>query len=124
MWFTQESGRHVCKIDAMGKISEYPVPVVQNNDILASLCFDNEMNLWVQVYVDTNNPVPGGSDYFIKFDPSIRELCGQAVNGIPFSSHVVPSRSVMMHRIRKDHEGNLWFTEMMTDRIGKITLNG
>jgi hypothetical protein len=41
--------------------------------------------------------------------------------GVPFPPHVVPSRSVMMHRIRKDKNGNLWFTEMMADRLGKIT---
>jgi virginiamycin B lyase len=122
MWFTQEAGLNICKIDAQGQISEYPVPVVQQNSRLASLCFDNEMNLWVQVYVDLNNPVPEGSDYIIKFDKSIRTSCGFTVTGVPFTSHVVPSRSVMMHRIRKDKDGNLWFTEMMTDRLGKVTL--
>ena len=29
----------------------------------------------------------------------------------------------MMHRIRMDHLGNLWFTEMHTDKLGKVTLN-
>ncbi|SHL92465.1 hypothetical protein [Mucilaginibacter sp. OK098] len=122
MWFTQEAGVKIGKIDAHGNISEYPVPAIQKNDILASLCFDDEMNLWVQVYVDFNNPKPEGNDYIVKFDKSIRQACGVAVTGVPFTTHVVPSRMVMMHRIRKDYEGNLWFTEMMTDRLGKVTL--
>jgi hypothetical protein len=28
----------------------------------------------------------------------------------------------MMHRIRADREGNLRFTEMMTDKLGKVFL--
>jgi hypothetical protein len=28
----------------------------------------------------------------------------------------------MMHRIRPDNEGNIWFTEMATDKIGKLTI--
>lgn len=123
MWFTQEAGIKIGKIDANGKISEYPVPAVQENDILASLCFDDEMNLWVQVYVDMNRPKPEGNDYIVKFDKSIREMCGVAVTGVPYTTHIVPSRQVMMHRIRNDKEGNLWFTEMMVDKLGKITLN-
>jgi len=122
MWFTQEAGVKVCKIDTKGTISEYPVPAVQPNDILASLAFDNDMNLWVQVYVSTSNTKPEGNDYIVKFDKSIREKCGIAATGVPYSTHIVPSRMVMMHRIRKDAKGNLWFTEMMTDRLGKVTL--
>jgi virginiamycin B lyase len=122
MWFTQEAGLNICKIDAQGNISEYPVPVVQQNSRLASLCFDDQMNLWVQVYVDLDQPKPEGSDYLLKFDKSMRTSCGFTVTGVPFTTHVVPGRSVMMHRIRKDKDGNLWFTEMMTDRLGKITL--
>lgn len=123
MWFTQEASVKIGKIDAAGNICEYPIPVIQKNDILASLCFDDEMNLWVQVYVDSNNPKPEGNDYLIKFDKSIRQIIGIEATGVPYTTHIVPSRNVMMHRIKKDNEGNLWFTEMMTDKLGKITLN-
>jgi virginiamycin B lyase len=122
MWFTQEAGVKVGKIDINGTISEYPVPVIQKNDLLASLSFDNDMNLWVQAYVDMNNPRPEGNDYIVKFDKSIREKCGIEATGVPYSTHIVPSRMVMMHRIRKDASGNFWFTEMMADKLGKITL--
>ena len=124
MWFTQETGGKIGKIDATGRISEYPVPLVQKNDLLASLCFDDDMNLWVQAYVDdNNNPKPEGNDYLVKLDKSIRQSIGQSLTGVAYSTHVAPSRKVMMHRIKKDALGNLWFTEMMTDKLGKVTLN-
>ncbi len=122
MWFTEEAGVKIGKIDADGSISEYPVPALQKNDILASLSFDAEMNLWVQVYVDSNNPQPKGNDYILKFDKSIRQACGKTLTGVPYETHIIPSRMSMMHRIRKDGADNLWFTEMMTDKLGKITL--
>ncbi len=122
MWFTEESGVKIGRIAADGTISEYPIPAIQKNDILASLCFDNEMNLWVQVYVDFNNPTPEGNDYIVKLDKSIRDVIGAQATGVPYSTHILPSRQVMMHRIRKDNQGNLWFTEMMTDKLGKVSL--
>jgi virginiamycin B lyase len=122
MWFTQEAGKKVGRIDMTGNIVEYPVPTLQPNHILGSLSFDPEMNLWVQVYVDTNNPLPTGPDYLVRFDKSVRQVIGTQLSGVPYSTYVAPSRGVMFHRIRMGVDGNLWFTEMMTDRIGKVEL--
>ena len=122
MWFSEESGVKICKITFDGVITEYAVPALQKNDIMASLAFDDEMNLWVQVYVDMNNPNPSGYDYIVKFDKSIRNLKTNDLSGVPFSTHTIPSKCSVMHRIEKDEEGNLWFTEMMADRLGKVTL--
>jgi virginiamycin B lyase len=122
MWFTEEAGVKIGKIDRTGRITEYPVPALQKNDILASLVFDRDNNLWVQVYVDQNNPDPAGHDYILKFDSSIRQVEGSDISGVPFSIHALPSRKTVMHRIKMDYAGNLWFTELMTDKLGKITL--
>ena len=124
MWFTEEAGVKVGKIDKDGHITEYTIPALQKNDILASLTFDRENNLWVQVYVDSNNPTPAGYDYIIRIDKSIRGLKTNDLSGVPFVTHTIPSKMSMMHRIRMDYDGNLWFTEMMTDKLGKILLNG
>jgi virginiamycin B lyase len=124
MWFTEESGLKIGKISPDGKIAEYPVPALQKNDVLASLAFDREGNLWVQVYVDAANPVPPGRDYILKFDKSIRNIRGNDLSGVPFVMHALPSKMSMMHRIKMDYAGNLWFTEMMTDKLGKISING
>lgn len=122
MWFTEEAGVNIGKIDMNGHITEYKVPARHKNDILASLAFDFEGNLWVQVYVDHANPVPAGIDYIICFDKSIRQVVGTDIHKVPYTIHDVPSRMSMMHRIRPDAKGNLWFTEMMTDKLGKIVL--
>ncbi|WP_296705884.1 hypothetical protein [Algoriphagus sp.] len=116
MWFTQESGVKIGRIDKHGKISEYPVPKLQENDILGSLTFDKEKNLWVQVY----NPSAECYSYLLKLDKSIREIIGFSLTEVPFTTHVLSSRKPMLHRIKMDYDGNLWFTEMMTDKIGVI----
>ncbi|MEC4749972.1 hypothetical protein [Methylomicrobium sp. Wu6] len=122
MWFTEEAGVKIGKIDLHGNITEYPVPALQKNDILGSLAFDRENNLWIQVYVNPNNPNPAGYDYLLKFDKAIRNLTAPDIGGIPFSTHTLPSRGTVMHRIKMDYAGNLWFTELMTDKLGKIML--
>ncbi len=122
MWFSEESGVKIGKITFDGVITEYPVPALQKNDIVASLAFDSEMNLWVQAYVDIYNPTPTGHDYIVKFDKSIRDLPGDDISGVPFSTHAIPSRNSVMHRIELGPDGNLWFTELMMDKLGKVTL--
>jgi len=121
MWFTEEAGVKIGKIDAKGNIIEFSVPALQKNHILASLAFDQENNLWVQVYVDHNSPNPKGNDYIIKYDKSILEA--ESLNDVPFVLHYLPSKMSMMHRIKLGKDGNLWFTEMMTDTLGKITIS-
>jgi len=105
-WCLRKKPRQNRQIDACGNITEYPVPALQKNDILASLAFDHGGNLWVQVYVDHNNPKPSGYDYIPKFDQSIRHIEGPDISGVPFSKHSLPSRGTMMHRIKMDYEGN------------------
>lgn len=122
MWFSEEAGVKIGKITFDGKITEYPVPALQKNHIVASLAFDREKNLWVQVYVDNNNPTPAGYDYIVKFDKSIRDLPGNDISGVPFSTHTIPSRNSVMHRIELGPDGNLWFTELIMDKLGKVTL--
>lgn len=125
MWFTEEAGKKVGRIDMSGHINEFAVPVLQENDILGSLSFDREMNLWVQVYAAMNHSMTPGKDYIMKFDKSFRNINlkqKQSLSPYLISIHVVPSKMSMLHRIRMDHTGNLWFTEMMTDKLGKITL--
>ncbi|MEN2280878.1 hypothetical protein AAGF08_01985 [Algoriphagus sp. SE2] len=116
MWFTQESGVKIGRIDKDGRISEYPIPALQKNDVLGSLTFDNHKNLWVQVY----NPSAECYSYLLKLDKSIRETIGLSLSDVPYSTHVLSSKMPMLHRIKMDFDGNLWFTEMMTDKIGVI----
>jgi virginiamycin B lyase len=122
MWFTEGTGMKIGKIDLQGNISEFPVPAFQKTDTLASLCFDRENNLWVQVYVDQNSDNPDGTDYVVMFDKSIRDMPAGEISGVPVVTYALASKGSMMHRIKLDLKGNLWFTEMMTDKLGRIAL--
>lgn len=110
MWFTEEAGNKVARIDLQGNITEFPIPKPQDNVILASLSFDAEGILWVQQYVDQNNPQPPGDDHIIRIDRKSMQL----------TSYTVPDRGTVMHRITAGPDGNMWFTELQNDRIGRL----
>ena len=119
LWFSQEAGNNVARIDTSGKITEFAVPKSQANAILAGLAFDTEGNLWVQQYVDQNNPEPAGPDFIIKIDKSIRTA--QPADKLIFTSYEVPTRKTVMHRIVQGPDMNMWFTELKADRFGRVT---
>ncbi|TGE25932.1 hypothetical protein E5K00_12295 [Hymenobacter aquaticus] len=122
MWFSEEAGRKIGRINMEGRIQEFTLPLLQPNYILGSLTFDREMNLWVQVYVDTSVPGLPGPDYLLCIDKAIRTSHDPYLFGVPLTTHRLPSSRTMLHRIKTDPAGNLWFTEMMTDKLGKVTL--
>lgn len=124
MWFTEEAGNKVGRIDTEGKIVEYSVPRSQENVLLAGLSFDHENNLWVQQYVNHNVPTLGGTDYLVKIDKAILTANPSDIMGVPFTFYPVPSEDTMMHRIIRGPDGNMWFTEMGTDKVGRLSLVG
>ena len=124
MWFSEEAGNKVGRIDPDGEIVEYPVPRSQENVLLAGLSFDHENNLWVQQYVNHNVPTLGGTDYLVKIDKAILTANPSDIMGIPFTFYPVPSENTMMHRIIRGPDGNMWFTEMSTDKVGRLSLVG
>ncbi|MCB2409809.1 Vgb family protein [Hymenobacter lucidus] len=123
MWFSEEAGRKIGRINMEGRIQEFTLPLLQPNHILGSLTFDLEMNLWVQVYIDTTLPGLPGPDYLLCIDKAIRTSTDPYLFGVALTTHKVPSSRGMLHRIKTDPAGNLWFTEMMTDKLAKVTLN-
>jgi virginiamycin B lyase len=130
LWFTEEAGNKVGRIGMDGTITEFPVPKMQDNVILAGLAFDNAGNLWVQQYIDVNNPNaengkftgPVGSDYIIRIDKSILAARPSDISKVAFTFYKVPTRQTVMHRIIQGPDGNIWFTEMMPDKVGRLIL--
>lgn len=120
MWFTEEAGNKVARIDKNGNFSEFPVPKTQDNVILAGLAFDSEKNLWVQQYVDHFNPVPTGRDHIVKIDKSILTAAPPDISRIPITFYAVPTTDSVFHRIIQGPDGNMWFTEMNANKIGKL----
>ena len=123
MWFSEEAGNRVGRIAPDGTITEYPVPMTQSNVILAGLGFDGDKNLWVQQYINQNNPAPSqpspsGADYVIRIDKSI--LTTTEVSKVPITFYKVPTAQTVMHRIIQGPDGNIWFTELGANKVGKL----
>lgn len=122
MWFSEEAGNNVARITFQGEITEFPVPMTQENVILASLTFDHAGNLWTESYVNQNNPFPQGPDHIVKIDKTINEATSGNISCIPFTYYQVPTRNSVLHRIKQGPDGNIWFTELAADKVGKLTL--
>ena len=120
MWFSEEAGNKVGHIEADGSITEFPIPKKRRNYILAALTFDNESNLWVQQYVDQNNPRPKGPDFILKIDKSILTADPSRPRTYPVTFYPVPTRQTVMHRIIQGPDGAMWFTELAANKVGKL----
>jgi virginiamycin B lyase len=120
MWFTEEAGNKVGFIDKDGNITEFPVPKTQNNVILAGLALDSDKNLWVQQYVDYFSPYPAEADHIVKIDRSILTAKPMDISRIPVTFYEVPTAGTVFHRIIQGPDGNMWFTEMNANKVGKL----
>lgn len=121
MWFSEEAGNKVARIRPDGTITEFPVPKTQNNVILAGLAFDKDGDLWVQQYVDLANPNPSGPDHVIEIDRAILTAPPGDISKVRFTYYQVPTRQTVMHRIIHGPDGNMWFTELQANRVGRVT---
>jgi len=99
MWFSEEAGNKVARIDMQGNITEFPVAYETANMILAGLAFDSQKNLWVQQYVNQNNPVPAGT---ITSSRSTKRSSLPRPSNLPssaFTFYPVPTKETVFHRI-------------------------
>lgn len=120
MWFSEETGNKVGRITLSGKITEFPIPLTQQNVILAGMAFDNEGNLWTHSYVNQHDADPPGTDHIIKLDKSIQRAKSGDISRIPVTYYQTPTRNTVMHRITQGPDGNIWFTELGVDKLGKL----
>ncbi|HWT07304.1 MAG TPA: hypothetical protein VN224_16175 [Xanthomonadales bacterium] len=120
MWFSEEAGNKVARIDPSGTITEFAVANGQANVkvILAGLAFDGENDLWVQQYVPHGAP-NAGVDSLIEIDKKI--LTAKPSDNIPMTPYRIPTTDSVMHRIIQGPDGAMWYTEMMADKVGKVT---
>jgi len=120
MWFSEEAGSKVARITMDGKITEFAVPRSDPRLILAGLAFDGEGNLWTQQYMPHKTPDPNVADSIVRIDRSA--LNGSGSGAGPFAFNPVPTRDTVMHRIVRGPDGNMWFTEMNADKVGRLTI--
>lgn len=122
MWFTEEAGGKVGRIDMQGKITEFSVPLTNRESILAGLTFDKQGNLWLQQYISPPAFGPTGDDYIVRLgDVLNNDPTGELLN-VSLAYYKAPSQRTVMHRITHGPDGNIWFTELGLNRIGKLTL--
>ncbi|MBC8009904.1 MAG: hypothetical protein H7067_07385 [Burkholderiales bacterium] len=136
MWFSEEAGNKIGRLDitpsdtAPGgvavSLTEYPVPLLHANTILASLAFDSAGNLWTQAYVNQNAPYPAGTDAIVRIDRGITLAPPTpptgAISDVPVTFYEVPTADTVMHRITQGPEGAIWFTELAADKLGRLEL--
>ena len=103
-------------------ITEFLVPKPQENVILVGLSFDSEKNLWVQQYVNENDPHLPGPDHLIKIDKAILTAEPSDILRVSVTFYRVPTRNTVMHRIIQGPDGHIWFTEMQSDKVGKLII--
>lgn len=85
------------------------------------MTFDSEGNLWTHSYLPKNS-LPKGPDYIISLDKAINTAAPENLSQIPMKHYPVPSRETIMHRIVQGPDGNIWFTELGIDKLGKLTI--
>jgi len=122
LWFTEEAGNNVGKISYSGVIEEFPVPKSQSNSILADLAFDAQGNLWTQSYVNQNNLPPTGPDYIVRMGNTILDAPNGDISSVLITRYQVESEGTVFHRIVLGDDGDLWFTELALNNIGKIKI--
>lgn len=121
MWFSEEAGHKVARISTTdGSIVEFTVPKPQSNSILAGLAFDRSGNLYTQSYVDQNNPVPSGPDFIIKLGSEILTAPAGDLRASAVTNYQVPSTGTVFHRITLGSDGNMYFTELALDKVGRL----
>jgi virginiamycin B lyase len=119
MWFSEEAGNNLARIDMDGKITEYPIPEAGKGVILAGLAFDRDGNLWTQMYASQPN-LFHDADHIIKLDKSVIAAPAGDLSRVPITYYQTPSHDTVMHRIKQGPDGNIWFTELNTDKLGRL----
>jgi virginiamycin B lyase len=122
MWFSEEAGGKIGRIEVNDPktITEFPVPLTHRAAILAGLAFDRQGNLWVQQYISPPNFGPTGDDYIVRLDRALMEATAGDLSNVAVHYYKAPSQRTVMHRITQGPDGNIWFSELGLNRIGKV----
>jgi virginiamycin B lyase len=122
MWFSQEAGGNVARIDQDGSICEFAVPLVSSSAILAGLAFDDSGNLWVQQYIAPPEMGGTGDDYIVRLDKALLKAKDGDLTEVDISFFKAPSQRTVMHRIIAGPDGEIWFTELGINQVGRLIL--
>jgi virginiamycin B lyase len=124
MWFSEENGHAVARIDMSGNITEFPVPRTQSNMLMAGLGFDAQGNLYAESYVNQNDKIPTGPDFIVRLNSSILTAQAGDLFTVLLTRYQVPSTATVFHRIIMGSDGNMYFTELAQDKVGRLIVTG
>jgi virginiamycin B lyase len=124
MWFSEENGHAVARIDMSGNITEFPVPRTQSNMLMAGLGFDAQGNLYAESYVNQNDKIPPGPDFIVRLNSSILTAQAGDLSTVLLTRYQVPSTATVFHRIILGSDGNMYFTELAQDKVGRLIVTG
>lgn len=100
IYFTEESGHHFGALNPVtGRMIEWALP--QRDGELSGLAFDGAGRLWLE---------------FISPD-----AIGLVGPGMKVREYALPTQHALLHRIILGLGGNMWFTELASDKVGYIT---
>jgi virginiamycin B lyase len=122
MWFSEEAGGRVGRIEPDGSVSEFllPTPAGKPPYLLAALAFDKVGDLWVQQYVDHAHPDAAMPDRIVRVPGRLLAGPARAWAEKELDLYPVPTRDTVMHRIAQGPDGAIWFTEMNANRVGTM----
>jgi virginiamycin B lyase len=104
MWFVLGGGGLFGHIDSTGAITVHPVPA--GNARLSTLSFDRKGLLWLGYEAPDMVAVVAGQKFFDK-TPVVKEF-------------TLPTVNARMRRLIPGPDGNLWFVETATDKLGSV----
>src|SRR5262249_25884554 len=83
-----------------------------------------EGNLYAESYVDQDNGPQGGPDFIVKLSKQILNAPAGDLSQVTLTRYQVPSVNTVLHRIILGGDGNLYFTELNTDTVGRLLVSG
>jgi len=104
VWFTAESGHFGVLDPSSGRFNVFPIPTSNPPSELASLAFDANGTLWLEIN-----------------GPNGACAIGRVDSGMNVILFPVPTPKTMLHRIILGPKQSMWFTEMATDTVGWIS---
>jgi streptogramin lyase len=110
LWFTETRSNNVGRITQTGKIKLFPLP---SHSAAAGIALGPDGNLWFTEASSIGRVTPSGKITQFPIPPS------EVIFPTP-----PPVFGSSPYRITAGPDGNLWFTEWLADKIGRITPSG
>lgn len=120
LWFADITNHAVGRVDMQGGITEYVVPRAAVNMQLNGLAFDRQGDLYTLSYVNPKSGPQGGPEFVVELSNDILNAPPGDLSGVAVTQYRVPSTGTLFHRIILGSDGNMYFTELGTDRIGQL----